>query len=102
MVFHGYVSAVDKLPKPLVELKTNLEQVLAELKTQGKEKFSFAFADPEADGGGLASKLTQEFGMQPMVAGAALHGDLLVLHDLGKWRPAGFRWPYLQPLTKQH
>nr|WP_321467546.1 Gldg family protein [uncultured Desulfobulbus sp.] len=69
VVFHGYVSAVDKLPKPLVELKTNLEQVLAELKTQGKEKFSFAFADPEADGGGLASKLTQEFGMQPMVAG---------------------------------
>ncbi|MGD9949540.1 MAG: Gldg family protein [Desulfobulbus sp.] len=69
VVFHGYISAENKLPKPLVELKNTLQGVLDELKEQGGDKFSVAFADPEADGGTLATKLTKEFGMQPMVAG---------------------------------
>jgi ABC-2 type transport system permease protein len=68
VTFHGYVSAESKLPKPLVELKQNLQEVLDELKKQGGDKFAVAFADPEADGGALAAKLTREFGMQPMVA----------------------------------
>ncbi|MGE4560386.1 MAG: DUF4350 domain-containing protein [Desulfobulbus sp.] len=69
VVFHGYISADNTLPKPLVELKKNLQEVLGDLKKQGGDKFSFAFADPEADGGALAGKLTQDFGMRPMVAG---------------------------------
>jgi len=69
VVFHGYVSAENKLPKALVEVKQQLQEVLAALKSQGGDKFSFDFTDPEANGGSLATKLTQEFGMQPMVAG---------------------------------
>lgn len=69
VVFHGYISAENKLPQPLVELKNTLQTVLDGFKEQGGDKFSVAFADPEADGGSLATKLTQEFGMQPMVAG---------------------------------
>jgi len=69
VVFHGYMSADSVLPKALVELKVKLHDVLDALKEQGGEKFSFDFADPEANGGALASKLSQTFGMQPMVAG---------------------------------
>lgn len=69
VVFHGYVSPEAKLPQPLVELRRNLESVLAELKTQGGDKFSVSFADPDADGGQLADRLGKEFGMRPMVAG---------------------------------
>ena len=69
VVFHGYVSPEAKLPQPLVELKKNLEMVLADLKQQGGDKFTASFVDPEADGGQLAARLSKEFGMQPMVAG---------------------------------
>lgn len=69
VVFHGYISPEAKLPQPLVELKQTLEVVLADLKQQGGDKFAVSFADPEAEGGQLASRLGKEFGMQPMVAG---------------------------------
>ena len=69
VTFHGYVSQEKKLPQALVELRNTLQGVLVELKQQGGDKFSFDFADPEANGGALASKLFQEFGMQPMVTG---------------------------------
>ena len=69
VVFHGYISPDAHLPKPLVELKAALMTVLDGIKIQGGDKFSTAFADPEANGGALAAGLTKEFGMQPMVAG---------------------------------
>ncbi len=69
VVFHGYFSPDAKLPQPLVDLKKNLEEVLAELKQQGGDKFSLKYADPEADGGQLANQLRTDFGMQPMMAG---------------------------------
>ncbi len=69
VVFHGYFSPEAKLPQPLIDLRNNLESVLADLKQQGGDKFSTSFADPEAEGGQLAARLSKEFGMQPMVAG---------------------------------
>jgi len=69
VVFHGYFSAENKLPQPLVELKRSLDSVLADLKKQGGDKFSSDVIDPEADGGAVAAQLTKEYGMQPMVAG---------------------------------
>ena len=69
VAFHGYFSVDARLPPPLVGLKQTLTTVLQDLKQQGGEKFSFSFADPEADGGALAARLTKEYGMQPMVAG---------------------------------
>ncbi len=69
VVFHGYISADAKLPQPLIELKNNLSAVLEELKKQSNDRFSFAFSDPEVDGGQLASRLAKDYGMQPMVAG---------------------------------
>jgi len=69
VVFHGYFSPDAQLPQPLVELKQSLDTVLADLKKQGGDQFSFDFIDPEADGGATAAQLTKEYGMQPMVAG---------------------------------
>lgn len=67
--FHGYLSTDAHLPGPLVQLKAELTEVLTELQQQGGDKFSFSFTDPEADAGQLAARLTDGFGMQPMVAG---------------------------------
>jgi ABC-2 type transport system permease protein len=69
VVFHGYCSGDAQLPQPLVELKQTLVTVLQEFQQQGGDKFSFNFTDPEAEGGGVAARLTKEYGMQPMVAG---------------------------------
>ena len=69
VTFHGYLSADTRLPEPLLQLKAELAEVLTELQREGGEKFSFRFADPEAEGGQVATRLTSEFGMQPMVAG---------------------------------
>lgn len=69
VVFHGYFSPDDRLPQQLVELKHTLEMVLTDLQEQSGEAFSFHFADPDAEGGRLARRLTEEYGMQPMVAG---------------------------------
>lgn len=69
VVFHGYFSSDSRLPQPLIGLKQTCAAVLQELQQQGADKFSFSFADPEADGGALAARLTKEYGMQPMVAG---------------------------------
>ena len=69
VAFHGYLSADARLPKPLIELKGALVSVLEELAQQGGGKFTFNFADPEANDGTLAASLTREYGMQPMVAG---------------------------------
>jgi len=69
VVFHGYLSPETKLPQPLIELKSSLDAVLAEFKQQGGDKFTVNFADPDADGGKLAERLSKEFGMRPMMAG---------------------------------
>nr|WP_240193551.1 Gldg family protein [Desulfobulbus alkaliphilus] len=68
VVFYGYFSAEHRLPQPLVELKDSLEMVLADMEDQAGGFFSFHFIDPEADGGAVARQLTEEYGMQPMVA----------------------------------
>ena len=69
VTFRGFLSADAKLPKPLVDLRSALISVLEELAKQGGDKFSFSFADPEADGAALAANLTRDHGMRPMVAG---------------------------------
>ena len=78
---HGYLSAEAKLPQPLVELKAALISVLEELATQGGDKFSSAFADPEANGAELAARLSRDHGMRPMIAGL-LAGEPFWFHLL--------------------
>lgn len=69
--FVGYISADEKLPEALVELKDTLSEVLAELASEGGDKFSHQIVDPEdADAGQdhTAAAIAEQFGFQPMSA----------------------------------
>ena len=67
--FRGYISARDKLPPELLELRRDLESVLAELQTQSAGRFSVAITDPEADGGRLGREINERYGFRPQLAG---------------------------------
>ena len=67
--FRGYISARDKLPPELLELRSDLESVLAELQTQSAGRFSVAITDPEADGGRLGREINERYGFRPQLAG---------------------------------
>ena len=66
--FVGYISGDEKLPQPLVEVRTALIDALDELAAEGAEKFSYQVLDPEAGDGALALDITERFGFQPMTA----------------------------------
>lgn len=68
VTFQGYVSASDKLPKALADLRKELEATLDELKQTAGGKLNVSFADPDADGGTLGKKLQQDFGYSPQIA----------------------------------
>ena len=67
--FRGYISAQDKLPPELLELRSDLESVLAELQTQSAGRFSVTITDPEADGGRLGREINERYGFRPQLAG---------------------------------
>ena len=67
--FRGYISAQDKLPPELLELRSDLESVLAELQTQSAGRFSVTITDPEADGGRLGREINERYGLRPQLAG---------------------------------
>ncbi len=69
VVFKGFVSPKRRLPKPLDELRDDLEVILAGLRDKSSAKLRFEFVDPEAGGGELARQLASEYGFQPMVTG---------------------------------
>ncbi len=66
--FHGYFSADAKLPEVLVTLRADLQGILEDLEKKSKGRFKVSIEDPESDGGGLAAKLSEEYGFQPMSA----------------------------------
>ena len=68
VAFHAYVSADNKLPKTLQELKKSLRETLDEIQKDAQGKFKVDFADPDADGGKLAEKLRSDYGLAPQIA----------------------------------
>ncbi len=68
VVFHGYFSADAKLPKALVALRGDLQNILEELQKDSAGRFKVSIEDPESAGGVLAAKLSEEYGFQPMSA----------------------------------
>ncbi|HKJ60510.1 MAG TPA: Gldg family protein, partial [Hyphomicrobiales bacterium] len=65
----AYVSAKDKLPDPLPELRTQLEDVLKEYKERAPKKFEGRIADPSEGGGEIARQLQEQYGLQPLAVG---------------------------------
>jgi len=66
--FTGFISQENALPEQLVNLKNGLNTLLEEMKQSGGDRFDYNFQDPEADNGGLAAQLEQEYGFRPMAA----------------------------------
>ncbi|MCH2492625.1 MAG: Gldg family protein [Gammaproteobacteria bacterium] len=67
--FKGYLSAADRLPPELASLRGDLEAVLGELEKQSDGRFSVSIVDPDSNGGALAKKLTERYGLRPQLSG---------------------------------
>lgn len=68
VVFTGYLSAREKLPKGLLDFRKALDDVLEELKGQSGGKLTARFLDPEANGGVLGKELEKDYGFGPQIA----------------------------------
>ena len=68
IAFTGYISADDRLPAALVELKGELDGVLAELAETSGGKLTTQILDPDAGDGALATEIAENYGFSPMAA----------------------------------
>ncbi|MCY3628051.1 MAG: ABC transporter permease subunit [Gammaproteobacteria bacterium] len=66
--FTGYLSAADRLPPELEELKAPLQEALEELKVEADGKFDWNFVDPDAGDGTVANEILENYGFRPMAA----------------------------------
>ena len=68
VAFTGYISADERLPAALVDLKGELAVVLDELIAESGGKLTSAIRDPDAGDGALATEIAERFGFTPMAA----------------------------------
>lgn len=66
--FTGYISADERLPAVLVDLKGELEVVLDELIAESGGKLTSSIVDPDAGDGALATEIGERYGFTPMAA----------------------------------
>jgi len=67
VAFHGYISAVERLPEPLPGLLEELRGVLAELAEQADGKLTVEIRDPDAGDGALGQEIEKRFGFRPLI-----------------------------------
>src|SRR5690606_16776007 len=65
--FTGYISADDRLPKELSDLRQELEQVLSEMGAQSNGNFSYEIHDPQAGDIELAQTNLEPYGLHLMI-----------------------------------
>ena len=68
VAFTGYVSADERLPAALVDLKGELDIVLDELIAESGGKLTSSMRDPDAGDGALATEIAERYGFTPMAA----------------------------------
>ena len=68
VAFTGYISADERLPAALVDLKGELDVVLDELIAESGGKLTSAISDPDAGDGALATEIAERYGFTPMAA----------------------------------
>lgn len=68
VVFTGYISPDNRLPQPLIDLKSDLKKELEHFSAQGKDRFKWNIVDPDADNGKMALEIENKFGFRPMAA----------------------------------
>ncbi|WP_185236292.1 Gldg family protein [Teredinibacter franksiae] len=64
----AYISTEDRLPETLREFNGALKNVLTKATEDSRGKFSFAFVDPDANGGAVAEEIADTYGFQPMAS----------------------------------
>ena len=67
--FTGYISAEQKLPEVLAKFKPEMQNVLDQLKTDAKGKFTYTLLEPEANNNQIANEIADKYGLQAMRAG---------------------------------
>lgn len=65
----AYISASEKLPSELAELRKSIENKVNEIKNLAGDKFTARFVDPDANGGAEGKRITEQYGFAPMAAG---------------------------------
>ena len=68
VAFTGYISADERLPAALVDLKDELAVVLDELIAESGGKLTSSIRDPDAGDGALATEIAERYGFTPMAA----------------------------------
>ena len=66
--FTGYISAPERLPEALAELRADLQSVVDEMAEESGGKLTAEIVDPDAGGGELARQIGAEYGFRPMAA----------------------------------
>lgn len=62
----AYISAKEKLPKELVELRAEMEEEIQAMQDKAGDRFKVNFIDPDANGGKEGRRITEEYGFSPM------------------------------------
>ncbi|WP_028580195.1 Gldg family protein [Desulfogranum japonicum] len=68
VTFTGYISPDNRLPKELVSLKSDLQQLLDEMQKTAGDRFQVSMVDPEEGDGKVAEELQNQYGFRPMAA----------------------------------
>lgn len=66
--FLGYVTPTSNMPAGMREVRSALDEALAELKDQAGDKLTVHFVDPDAGNGELADELQAKYGFAPQIA----------------------------------
>jgi ABC-2 type transport system permease protein len=65
----AFISAEDKLPEPLPQLRKDLQELIASYRTESGGKFTAKFVNPDEGGEAAAKQLDQLYGLHPLAAG---------------------------------
>ena len=66
--FTGYISAAERLPEALADLRTVLEAVLTELAAESGDLLTTEIVDPTAGDGEVAQQIAADYGFRPLAA----------------------------------
>ena len=66
--FTGYISAAERLPEALADLRVTLEAVLRELAAESGDLLTTEIVDPTAGDGEVAQQIAADYGFRPLAA----------------------------------
>ncbi len=69
LTFNAYLSNDSVLPADLVAFRQTVQETVAGYEQQAGGRLKVNFIEPEADGGGVARELAEDYGLRPMQAG---------------------------------